>query len=380
MIIGEFSDVFPPELDGVGTVMKSYVEEFDLIGDKCYYIAPYAPDREQRTFPAMLYHSVKIPHEPYRVGLPILDRHYIKQAENIPFDIVHAHSPFAAGREALRLATSRQIPLVATFHSKYYDDFYDKTHSNHLAQLGTKTVVDFYNHCDEVWAVSEKTAEVLHSYGYQRDIRIMPNGTNSVTIAREDIERACEKYAIHAENVFLFVGQMNWKKNIRKILEAAALFGREKPYQLIMVGQGSDEQEIRAYAEKLGILQNTVFTGHITDRGLLMGIFARADLLVFPSLYDNAPMVVREAAATGTASILVRNSCAAECVEHGVNGLLSENTPESIAECMLFGIDIAKHLGTAAQNTIPIPWSTIIQQVRNRYVHLIEMKTMLSNK
>ena len=35
MIIGEFCDVYPPELDGVGMVMKSYVEELTRMGDEC---------------------------------------------------------------------------------------------------------------------------------------------------------------------------------------------------------------------------------------------------------------------------------------------------------------------------------------------------------
>lgn len=59
----------------------------------------------------------------YRFGEAMLDAHYRKRIRMVELDIVHAHSPFHAGSEALRLAAVRKLPLVATFHSKYYDDF-----------------------------------------------------------------------------------------------------------------------------------------------------------------------------------------------------------------------------------------------------------------
>ena len=45
----------------------------------------------------------------------------------MPFDLVHAHAPFLAGRAARSVARKKGIPLVATFHSKYYDDVYKGT-------------------------------------------------------------------------------------------------------------------------------------------------------------------------------------------------------------------------------------------------------------
>ena len=371
MIIGEFCDVYPPELDGVGMVMKSYVEELTRMGDECYYVAPRGNGGQDCGFRALLYHGLKMPHEPYHVGVPALDPGYLKKVWDIQFDIVHAHSPFAAGREALRLAKHRKIPIVATFHSKYYDDFYEKTHSRFLAEKGTNVVVDFYNECDEVWAVSEKTAQVLHDYGYQRRIHIMANGTNPCEVLPADITEVCLRYKLRDDPVFLFVGQMNWKKNIRRVLEAAAIFGQRNAFQLVMAGQGPNEQAIREYALELGIAGQVVFTGHISDRRLLMALFARADMLVFPSLYDNAPMVVREAASVRTASIVVRGSCAAECIVDGENGLLSEDTSESIAACMETGLREGKRLGENAQKTIPIAWPEIIRAARGRYVDLI---------
>ena len=48
---------------------------------------------------------------------------FLKKIVNRPFKIVHAHSPFTSGLAAAHVAKLRNIPMVATFHSKYRDDF-----------------------------------------------------------------------------------------------------------------------------------------------------------------------------------------------------------------------------------------------------------------
>jgi glycosyltransferase involved in cell wall biosynthesis len=336
MIIGEFCDVFPPETDGVGMVVKSYAEELTKMKQCCYYVSPRIPHyTAAQTFPTSQYFSIGLNGATYRAGVPLLDIPYKKQMKNVSFDIIHAHSPFSAGREAMRLAKKKNIPLVGTFHSKYYDDFYKVTHSRLISKTGVKYVLEFYNSCDEVWAVNNATADVLRGYGFKKDIKIMSNGTNLWYPTENDIKLSTEKYGLTEKNILLFVGQQNWKKNIRTILKAIKVYSEtSSDFKMVFAGKGPDEDEIKELAEKLGLKDKCLFTGHIMDRNLLMSLYARADLLVFPSPYDNAPMVVREAAAAGTPSVLLKNSCSAEGITNGYNGYLCENTPQSISDLL----------------------------------------------
>lgn len=376
MIIAEYGDVFPPELDGVGAVIRSYCEQFTAMGDECYYIAPENKSENRKFgFRTMLYAGFRFPNEPYRVGVPFLDVQYRRNVRDIPFDVIHSHTPFSAGLEARRVAKRLGVPLVTTFHSKYYDDFLEKTGSRLLARLGVRILLHYYNRCDEVWAVNGATAEVLRSYGYKRPIRIMPNGTDPTEASAEAIASVDEAYALYDKRVLLFVGQMNWKKNIRAILDAFRLMLREEPtLRLLLVGQGASEEEIRSYINELGITNAVIMTGHIADRERLMAIFARAEALIFPSLYDNAPMVVREAAAVGTPTVLLRGSCAAEGFEDGVNAVLCENTPEAIAAGAFRAMDHSAEIGEGARSTILVPWRSVVSRVRARYAELIEQK------
>lgn len=115
-----------PVWTGWDRVTQSYCETLMSMGHEAWYIAPKAPGTAaEYAFPVLLQHSVKLPGSS-SAGLPGIDIRYRRRLEDIPFDIVHAQSPFASGEEALRMARRRQVPLVSTFHSKYYQDFYVK--------------------------------------------------------------------------------------------------------------------------------------------------------------------------------------------------------------------------------------------------------------
>ena len=336
--------------------------------------------REGFSFEIVDYRSFPVPRNPqYRAGIPALDLSYRKRLVEIELDIVHAHSPFVAGREALRIARRRGIPLVATFHSKYYDDFYQTTGSKTLAELGTKYVVNFFAKCDQVWAVSSSTAQVLRDYGYKGPIEIMENGTDLKEPDPAAAKEAEERFALGNLPVLLFVGQMNWKKNIRRILEAVSVLVKEgRELRLVMAGQGPSEAEIKELASSLRLDDAVIYAGHISDGRILSGLYARADLLVFPSLYDNAPMVVREAAAVGTPALLASGSSAAEVVQDGVNGLLANDTSEEMAARIAWALDHPaelRQIGEAARGTIPKPWKDIVAQALDRYEQLIRSKS-----
>ena len=367
MIIGQFCETYPPALDGVGRVMLAYCQTLSRMGHRCLYIAPR--DAAATSVPGLetlLYPSMPIPGEPYRVGIPALGRDFRRAARSVPFDVVHAHTPFLAGRAARRIARRRRIPLVATFHSKYYEDFYRVTHSRRLSLWALKYVVSFYNTCDEVWAVNDKTADVLRQYGYRGPVITMPNGTDPQSVSDETYRRVLARWSLRdGVSTLLFVGQMDFKKNPHLILRACALLrdGACRIPKLV--------ERLKALAASLNLQDRVLFTGFVGDREEILSLYRRADLLVFPSVYDNAPMVVREAAAMGTPALLVRGSCSAEGVTHGDNGFLCEADPASIASGIMEALPRAARAGARARDTIPIPWALLMEQVLERYRRLI---------
>lgn len=386
MKIGQFSDTFMPIVDGVGRVVYNYAVNLAALGHECYVVAPCGDTGYRGALPFEIIDYVGVPlisSPQYNIGVPILDKHYHERVSMVKFDIIHAHSPFIAGQEALRIANKLRIPLVGTFHSKYYDDFYSTTKSEILSTLGVKYIVDFYERCDEVWAVSESSAQVLRDYGYKGDVVAMPNGTDIRTPADGAVAEVTEKFGLGEAPVLLFVGQMHWKKNILRILEAAKMLKESGcDFRLVMAGQGPCLDEIKAKVRKLDIEDMTVFTGHIADTRTLDAIYARASLFVFPSIYDNAPMVLREAAAMGTPAVVTEGSCAAEVVKDGFNGFTCPDSSEGLYETIRARLGDAEKLaavGKNARETIPMAWRDILVGAAERYGELMRTDA-LSNR
>ena len=210
--IGQFTDTFLPIVDGVGRVVHAYSETLCRMGHQVTVVAPMYDTGFQGGFPFELvdYVGSTVPGmKQYKMGEAILDAHYRRRIRMIELDVVHAHSPFAAGSEALRLAALRKLPLVATFHSKYYDDFLKATRSESIAKMGIKLVISFYNRCDEVWAVSGSTADVLREYGFEGNIVVMPNGATMRKVSPRDVAEVTRRFNLGTEPLILFAGQMD---------------------------------------------------------------------------------------------------------------------------------------------------------------------------
>ena len=168
---------------------------------------------------------------------------------------------------------------------------------------------------------------------------------------------------------------MDWKKNIRRILEAAAQLKQTRPlFHLVLTGQGADMEAIREMAHDLGLGEHAVLTGHVGSTEELDALYKAASLFVFPSLYDTFSLVVREAAAMGTPSVVVRGSCASESIQDQHNGFLCEDDTNDLCRVIEAALGDPNHtrkVGEAARQTIPVTWEEVMAEVISRYEALI---------
>ncbi len=372
----QFNDGYPPVMDGVVTCVRNYAYWLNQKYGECTL---FVPDKRHasynETYRVVGYRSFPlIRRRPYRVGMPMLDMQYRSALKQSHFDLAHAHSPFSAGVEALRLGKERNIPVVATFHSKYYDDFYAYTKSKALSSQGVRILMRRFEQMDSVWTVSESAAQTLRSYGYRGPVVIMPNGADLVMPENPTrlVKRSDEVAMIPTGvPVFLFVGQMIWQKNIRLILEACVrLNALGARFFMLMVGEGPARRELEALVKKAGLSDCIAFPGVVWDRDLLSALYLRARALVFPSIYDNAPLVIREAAAMSCPSVVVERSNAAQGIRHMENGLLCTNDVQSLCESMRYAVQAREHMlriGQLARRTLSRSWESIVDDVYLSY-------------
>jgi glycosyltransferase involved in cell wall biosynthesis len=379
--IGLFNESFPPVMDGVSLTVRNYACWLNRTMGNTYMITPSYPGyTDTEEFPVLRYTSVPVPmRKPYRMGLPYFDVRLHSRLQSVPFDLLHCHSPFSAGWYALRMARRRGIPVVATFHSKYRDDFMRAVRNSAIVKLMIRHVIDFYSAVDEVWIPQPAVEETLREYGYKGHVTVMHNGTDferndNIEPVRQEA-RKMFGLDVH-KPVFLFTGQMILEKNLPLIIETLGML-RDMDFTAYFVGQGYAAGQLKSLAERQGIASQVHFTGAIYDRNLLKMYYAAADLFLFPSLYDNAPLVVREAAAMHTPSLLLEGSTAAEIIRDAVNGFLTQNNKDAMAakiRKIMSDPDSLRTAGLNASKSVAQSWESIIDTVRWRYETIIQRK------
>ena len=377
-MIGIFNDNFPPILDGVALTAQNYAYWLHEKGHDVRVITDYAPKMKQvikaAPYPINFVPSVPIPfRHPYRYGIPFISPLFLHRWNKMQFDIVHAHCPFVTGDLAYSASQKQGIPMVATFHSKYRQDFEHNVKSPFIVDKMVKHIVRFFEKADEVWIPLPAVEETLREYGFKGHVEVVENGNDFYTPAAQieamRKEMREELGLLPEETMLLFVGQHTWEKNIGFILDSLALI-KDKPFQLFMVGTGYAVREIKHRIKQLGLRDNVTLLGNIHDRERLKRIYAAADLFIFPSLYDTCGLVVREAAAMHTPSLMLGNSTAATAIHDGVDGFLSPDNTQEYAQRILTLMEhpeLVARVGTKASKTISRSWESVIEEVILRY-------------
>ena len=192
------------------------------------------------------------------------------------------------------------------------------------------------NMCDRVLTVSEGAADVLRSYGYKKEIKVIRNGTDLTYPADAEtlIAKVNEKHALAGqENILLSVGRIVENKRIDLVLRALQIVkARGLDFRFIIVGDGTYKDKLAALAEELGLADRVIFTGRILERDLLSGYYLRSDLFVLPSLFDTASLAPIEAAALKLPSLLTRGCSTAEIIAEDRNGYLADDSVEAWAD------------------------------------------------
>lgn len=378
---GIFNDSFPPIIDGVTLTVLNYVDWLRAHGHDTCVVTPSNPETVDVPYKVIRYFSLPIAsRKPYRYGYPKLDPYIWGKMRNTPFRLIHSHSPFAAGRLGVYAKKKQGVPLIGTFHSKYKSDL---KHSFKLlpwcVPIIMKRILNFYNACDEVWIPQASVEETVREYGFKGKVEVVENGIDYGDYGISDIEaykaESRKICGINDEELsLLFVGQHIWEKGIGVILDSLErLRGRVK-FKMTFVGEGYAKKDLQEKIKKLGMQEQVRTLAVETDREKLGRYYASADLFLFPSRYDNAPLVVREAASMATPSVIPLNSTASEVIVDGKNGFLIDDNPEEYAKLIerlsREREEIIK-VGMGSRKTLVRGWDNVMTEVYDRYQHLI---------
>ena len=369
------NDSFPPTIDGVANCVKNYADIIERDMGHAIVCTPHYPHVvDDYPYPVLRYPSVNLSRAfGYRAGVPF-NRKIIEQLKQSPIDIIHAHCPIISMILARTVRELVHRPIVLTYHSKFDVDIEKDISSPAMREQAVRAMLSNIEAADAVWTVSEGASRSLRALGYQGEYRVMQNGVDLPrgTAPPEAVRALNESLGLSpTEPVLLFIGRMMWYKGIRQILDALRMLKAENAaFRMVFVGDGQNKEEIIQYAADIGVADRVIFCPAVQDRELLRAYYTRGDLFLFPSDYDTNGLVVHEAAACGTASVTLRDSCAAEGVTHGQNGLTVDHAPESLAHVcaeMLAHPDSMRLLGEHAEAELYLSWDDSVRRAYKAY-------------
>lgn len=397
------NDSFPPVVDGVANTVMNYGRVLTDCGDDVMVGTPRYPDTDYSGYPYKVvpyqsFNTTQIANG-YRAGNPFAAS-AVEELASFKPDIIHSHCPVSSTVMARIIRNETDAPIIFTYHTKFDIDIANAVKGRFIRDEVAKIMVDNISACDEVWTVSQGAGENLKSLGYEGEYRVVNNGVDFAKgrAAKELTDSLRAGYDIPDDvPVYLFVGRIMKYKGLPIITDAMKILSEEgRDFRMIFVGGGADKEEMQKRSLENGLSVDVkdedgtvrslgvsgkpgkvIFTGAERDREVLRAWNTLADLFLFPSTYDTNGIVVREAAACGLASVLIKDSCAAEGITDGVNGYVIEENAGAMADLLLrIGSDreILKTAGQHAMDEIYISWDDSVRDARKRYEEILELK------
>jgi glycosyltransferase involved in cell wall biosynthesis len=124
------------------------------------------------------------------------------------------------------------------------------------------------------------------------------------------------------DNRVLFVGRLDILKGIEYLIESLYYVRKEIPeVRLSIVGTGDLMQHLKQLVSRYGMGENVTFEGHL-DEDMLVNMYSKSEIFVFPSLTEGMPMALLEAMSAGLPVVAFDIGPCVEALDDGKFGVL----------------------------------------------------------
>ena len=374
------TETYPPDINGVAMSLSRLIggllergHDIDL-----YRLRPRDPASRSECSsadPSRLrvtdFKGVPIPFYPeLMMGLPA-GRLLVRRWRSERPDLVHIATEGPLGWSALRAARRLGIPVSSDFRTQF--DQYS-THYG-LAWLAAPVgayLRAFHNRTDLTTVPTSALKQELGNRGF-RKLRVLGRGVDARQF--DPVWRCDSLRAGWGANpdtpVALCVGRLAAEKNLELALQAfRAMRDLAPDAKLVFVGDGPLRETLARTCP------DAIFVGRQTGTELARH-YASADVFLFPSLSETFGNVVTESMASGLATVAFRHAAAAELIESGVTGWLSdpEDARSFINSARALAADARRRraMGRGAREAVShLDWPVIASQFEAIVQALIE--------
>ena len=261
-------------------------------------------------------------------------------------DLIHVHILTRLGVVAWIQKLLHKTPYIITEHWSRYlpgNDF-----GGFLRKMFTKIVV---RNAETVTTVTENLAIAMKSHGLKNDnYVVLPNVVNldmfHITPKCTDAINRVHTNRVHTNRVpkIIHISCFEDKsKNISGLLESLKIIEEKGiDFQCTLIGEGMDLELMKEKAKNLQLINKVSFTG-LMEGQKLADELSSGDFLVLSSNYENMPVVILEALASGLPVVSTNVGGIKEMIDDTKGILVEPRNQEALAEAMIKMIETHKN-------------------------------------
>ena len=339
------SDLHWPTINGVATFSRTLAKGLAARGHEVLVIAPSQTGKRYEEYdgnhlvkrtmsvPFPFYQNIRISLTPQREVKKIID-------EFQP-DVIHIQMLMWIGQAAMRYGNKRDIAVVSTNHAmpenlmdnmkmlapiarpinymlkEYGRRFHSKSD---CVTMPTQSAIDMFDVADKLPAP-------------------MIAVSNGIDLSRFTIKSApkelYEKFRIPDDRpVISYIGRLDAEKHLSVLLMAFSQIREATGAHLLIVGSGTDVDNLHRLSRELEINNHVTFTGRVTDEEIV-DLHNVGTVYCMPSPAELQSIATLEAMASGQPIVAVNAGALRELCVSDVNGYLCEqDNADQMAEAI----------------------------------------------
>jgi len=329
------SDLHYPTINGVATFARNLARGLADHGHEVLVIAPSQNGKKSKEVDGnhVIIRTASIPFLPYqnfRIS-PTPAREVKKIIQDFDPDVIHAQMLMWIGQAAMKYGNKFGIPVVSTNHAmpenlmdnlkllapvsrpinyilkEYGARFHSKAD---YVTLPTQSAIDMFNATDKISVPMEAVS-------------------NGIDLSRFNLDKPSDeiykKFKLPTDRpIITYVGRLDAEKHMWVLMKAFAKVKEEIPdAHLLVVGDGTDANNLKLMANASGFNKDITFTGRVEDSEII-ALHKVGTVFCMPSPMELQSIATLEAMASGQPVVAVDAGALGELCQNERNGFLCE--------------------------------------------------------
>ncbi|HBL85306.1 MAG: hypothetical protein A2Y17_03665 [Clostridiales bacterium GWF2_38_85] len=341
MNIAIFLEAYYPYVNGVVTHVSMLKESLEKNGHNVLIITADPKVKRHKLIDGVLYCPAIALKRIYGYGLSLpRSRKRLEILRAFKSDVIHVHHEFTISYFGVKSAIRMNLPIVYTLHTMYNDYIHYVIKHKNVLPAAKKLFYSYIRYiaknADMVISPSHKAIGFIRECGLKdKQVEIIPNSIdiycfNKKRFTADDINIKRKELGV-GDNDFtgIFAGRLAIEKSIDYIINCWVKFFVNKPeYKLIIIGEGPQKQELKAFVKKYNLDRNIIFTGRLDHNDMPL-MYAVCDYYISASVTEMMSISMLEALATGIPAVLRLDKENSSQIVDGKTGFFFE-TPEEM--------------------------------------------------